>query len=173
MQRAAAMVDDFRDMIVKLVREELAKLVVAPTEWMSTAEAAQFARVSQVTIRRWASRGRITAEGAGRGMRFRRAELEQLMKQGKRRRRVPEDSRSIKEMAREIWFSGRPDLLARLKASDWRYSRPSTASDPGCCCSTGGLRSLPRSLASRSRYSERSRSKAALYSARSRSRACS
>jgi hypothetical protein len=30
MQRAAAMVDDFRDMIVKLIREDLAKLVVAP-----------------------------------------------------------------------------------------------------------------------------------------------
>lgn len=78
--------------ITELVRVEVdarvrAALAERPAaaELLSTAEAAQYAKVSPRSIRRWLDQGKLRALHAGRELRIRRADLDQLMRGGRRR----------------------------------------------------------------------------------------
>lgn len=67
----------FRAWIEQLVRDEVRKALGGdPGAFMSTSEAADFARVSADTLRRWTKIGRLYAYKAGRELRFKRADLE-------------------------------------------------------------------------------------------------
>lgn len=72
-----------------VAREEIEKSQVKthPGEYLSTSEGAELARVTQGTIRRWIREGLLHAHRAGRELRVKRHELEELMKPGKRRQR--------------------------------------------------------------------------------------
>jgi excisionase family DNA binding protein len=79
--------------IAELVRVEVdarvrAALAERPTvpELLSTAEAARYAKVSPRSIRRWLDQGKLRALHAGRELRIRRADLDQLMRGGRRRK---------------------------------------------------------------------------------------
>jgi excisionase family DNA binding protein len=79
--------------IAELVRVEVdarvrAALAERPAaaELLSTAEAAQYAKVSPRSIRRWLDQGKLRALHAGRELRIRRADLDQLMRGGGRRK---------------------------------------------------------------------------------------
>lgn len=79
--------DHLRSWISGIVREEVARALseaTRVTEYLSTSEAAEFARVTQDTIRRWVREGRLESCGAGRQICVSRAELEKLMRPGKR-----------------------------------------------------------------------------------------
>ncbi len=85
--------------IAELVRSEVAGQVAAALagrpaadELLSTAEAATHAKVADDTIRRWIRERRLEPLGAGRHLRVRRAELEQLLADGGRRKRRTEES---------------------------------------------------------------------------------
>jgi excisionase family DNA binding protein len=67
------------------VRAALAELP-AVEELLSTAEAARYAKVSPRSIRRWLDQGKLRALHAGRELRIRRADLDQLMRGGRRRK---------------------------------------------------------------------------------------
>lgn len=67
------------------VRAELAERS-AVAELLSTAEAARYARVSPRSIRRWLDQDKLRALHAGRELRIRRADLDQLMRGGRRRK---------------------------------------------------------------------------------------
>jgi excisionase family DNA binding protein len=78
--------------IAELVRVEVdarvrAALAERPAaaELLSTAEAARYAKVSPRSIRRWLDQGKLRALHAGRELRIRRADLDQLMRGGRRR----------------------------------------------------------------------------------------
>jgi excisionase family DNA binding protein len=75
-----------RPLIAELVREEVARLLgdSQRSEYLTSAAAAELAQVTQATIRRWVREGRLTACGAGKDLRIVRAELEKLMRPGKR-----------------------------------------------------------------------------------------
>jgi excisionase family DNA binding protein len=79
--------------IAELVRIEVdarvhAALAERPAvaELLSTAEAARYAKVSPRSIRRWLDQGKLEALHAGRELRIRRADLDQLMRGGRRRK---------------------------------------------------------------------------------------
>lgn len=100
---------DLEEMIRKIVRDELAKQATpanddAPAgEYLSTAEAADLARVSVYTIRRWVRNGELTRHEAGSRVRIRRDELEKLLACEV----VPIDSKlSIEERVRRRFGSG-------------------------------------------------------------------
>ena len=76
-----------------LVQAEVAAQVAAVlaersavAEVLSTAEAARYAKVSPRSIRRWLDEGKLRALYAGRELRIRRADLDELMRGGRRRR---------------------------------------------------------------------------------------
>ena len=82
--------------IAELVRIEVdarvrAALAERPAvaELLSTAEAAQYARVTPRSIRRWLDQGKLRALHAGRELRIRRADVDELMHTG-RRQKAPE-----------------------------------------------------------------------------------
>lgn len=54
-------------------------------ELLSTAEAARYARVTPRSIRRWLDAGKLRALHAGRELRIRRGNLDELMRSGRRR----------------------------------------------------------------------------------------
>ena len=56
-------------------------------EFLSTAEAAAYAKVTPDTIRRWKDAGSIEAHTAGRELRFRRDDIDTFMRTRKRRKR--------------------------------------------------------------------------------------
>jgi excisionase family DNA binding protein len=58
----------------------------AVAELLSTAEATRYAKVSPRSIRRWLDQGKLEALHAGRELRIRRANLDELMRGGRRRR---------------------------------------------------------------------------------------
>lgn len=58
----------------------------AVAELLSTGEAAQYAKVTPRSIRRWLDQGKLRALHAGRELRIRRADLDQLMRGGRRRK---------------------------------------------------------------------------------------
>ena len=85
--------------IHQLVQTEVAAQVAAamgersaPSDLMSTDEAAEFARVVPGTIRRWVREGRLAEHRAGRELRVGRADLEQLMQRGRRTPTPPDQS---------------------------------------------------------------------------------
>jgi excisionase family DNA binding protein len=73
--------DAFEDLVRRIVREELAALAPAApaSEYLTPAEAAEIARVSSPTIRRWVTEGRLPGHGTDRALRIRRAELEAFL----------------------------------------------------------------------------------------------
>lgn len=79
--------------IRQLVQAEVAAQVAAAlaerpavAELMSTGEAAQYAKVTPRSIRRWLDQGKLQALHAGRELRIRRADLDELMRGGRRRK---------------------------------------------------------------------------------------
>lgn len=69
------------EMVRAIVRDELAKSRPAndATDYLSTSEAAAFARVSPGTIRRWVRTGELTRHEAGTRVLVRRDELEKFL----------------------------------------------------------------------------------------------
>jgi len=93
----------FRPLISEVVREELAKQQpAAPDVLLSTRAAAAVAGVAPGTIRRWIDEGRLTGHHAGRVLRIRRTELEQMLAAAPRRsrRRVAAAHMTPEELAR-------------------------------------------------------------------------
>lgn len=72
---------DLEQIIRSIVRDELAKAKPAndATEYLSVAEAAQLARVSSGTVRRWVRTGELTRHEAGARVLVRRDELERFL----------------------------------------------------------------------------------------------
>ena len=73
---------DLERLIREIVRDELARAKPAndtPSEYLSVAEAAAFARVTPGTIRRWVRAGELMRHEAGSRVRVRRDELERLL----------------------------------------------------------------------------------------------
>ena len=73
---------DLESLIRAIVRDELAAAKPAndaPPEYLSTSEAAAFARVSVYTIRRWVRSGELTRHMAGTRVLVARDELEKLL----------------------------------------------------------------------------------------------
>ena len=84
-----AWVVGLRAWILELVRAEVEAAVAGatkPLEIFTTREAAQFARVSTVTVLRWVRDGRVLAFGVGRRARFKREDIERVLAEGSRRR---------------------------------------------------------------------------------------
>ena len=82
--------DALRPRICEVVREELATQRPAAADvYLSTRAAAAVADVAPGTIRRWLAEGRLTGHHAGRVLRIRRADLEQLLAAAPRRSRRP------------------------------------------------------------------------------------
>ncbi len=71
--------DLVREEVQKEVKQALARLMT-PAEYLSTTEAGELARVAPATIRRWIKDGKITGQRAGREVRVRRTDLEQLLR---------------------------------------------------------------------------------------------
>ncbi|HEX4420549.1 MAG TPA: helix-turn-helix domain-containing protein [Kofleriaceae bacterium] len=85
-----------RDLIAELVREEVRRAFAEATqrdEFLTTAHAAEVAKVAQGTIRRWIRAGRLTSQRAGRELRVLRSDLAALMRDHGRgdRDRTPEE----------------------------------------------------------------------------------
>jgi len=76
--------------IRELVRAEVAGQVAAaladraPRELLTTAEAADAAKVTAATVRRWIAAGKLPEHRAGREVRVRRADLDALLLRGAR-----------------------------------------------------------------------------------------
>jgi excisionase family DNA binding protein len=69
-----------RQFIADVVRAELGKTPKpANDEYLSTAEAAQIARVTTGTVRRWVRARQLTKHGTGARVRIRRDELERYL----------------------------------------------------------------------------------------------
>jgi excisionase family DNA binding protein len=72
---------DLEQRIREIVREELAKAKPAnDSDYLTTAEAAKLAKVTEGTVRRWARSGRLTTHRAGRVVRVRRSDLLDLLR---------------------------------------------------------------------------------------------
>lgn len=89
-------------LIRKIVREEIGKALqeVSPKAlddetYLSTAESAKFAKVTQGTIRLWIHDGRLPRHSAGRKLRVRRLDLETLMSLPPRLRRLNAQRRKL------------------------------------------------------------------------------
>jgi excisionase family DNA binding protein len=85
-----------RDLIAGLVREEVRRALTEatqPDEFLTTAQAAEVAKVAQGTIRRWIRAGRLTSQRSGRELRVLRSALAALMHDHGRgdRERTPEE----------------------------------------------------------------------------------
>ncbi len=82
---------ELRELVRRIVREEVGPLLADAArvdEFLSTRAAARFADVATGTIRRWIREGRLVGHRAGRVVRVRRADLESLLREG--RRKTPE-----------------------------------------------------------------------------------
>lgn len=80
--------DELERMITERVRVEVARQLATarlPDEYLSAQDAAKFASVTDSTIRRWIRQGRLTEHRAGVRVRVARADLERMMKEGRRR----------------------------------------------------------------------------------------
>lgn len=75
-----------RVLIAELVDEALAKRGPANDEYMSPEQAAEVAKVAPATVRRWVREGKLPGHHAGRRVRVRRAELEEMLRDGPRDR---------------------------------------------------------------------------------------
>jgi excisionase family DNA binding protein len=95
-----------RALVAEVVRDELEKQrakTARPDTFLSTAEAAELARVHQKTIVRWIKSRRQEEHSAGREYRVRRADLEQYLRAGRRRRPAHEDLTDRERSTR--WWS--------------------------------------------------------------------
>jgi excisionase family DNA binding protein len=70
-----------RELVAQLVREELRRQA-GSAQYLSTGHAAELADVAPGTIRRWLREGRLRGYRAGRAVRVKRDELEQLLRAG-------------------------------------------------------------------------------------------
>ncbi len=73
--------EGLRLLIADVVRAELALSAPKPAndEYLSTSEAAQIARVTTGTVRRWVRERQLTKHGTGQRVRIRRDELERYL----------------------------------------------------------------------------------------------
>jgi len=74
-----------RALLADVIRDEVRRAVAEATkvdEYLSTQEAAAFARVAPGTIRRWIRTRRLQRCSAGRTLRVSRAELERVIRTG-------------------------------------------------------------------------------------------
>jgi excisionase family DNA binding protein len=74
---------DLEQAIERIVRRVLAERDIKPANdsaYLSVSEAAQLARVTPYTIRRWVKRGELTRHEAGTRVLVKRDELERLLK---------------------------------------------------------------------------------------------
>lgn len=101
--------DGLQEWIRGIVREEVRCAIAdlaGPQIYLSTSEAAEIARVTPGTIRRWVREGRLQGAGAGRDVRVRREELQGIMAPGRRRapRRDPQtvDALSLDALSAKI-----------------------------------------------------------------------
>lgn len=81
---------EIRELVRQIIREEVGPLLADAEridEFLSTRAAAGFADVASGTIRRWIREGRLVGQRAGRVVRVRRADLESLLREG---RKAPE-----------------------------------------------------------------------------------
>jgi excisionase family DNA binding protein len=77
--------DQLRELVKSMVHDEVARVLVErdrATEYLSTAEAAERARVTTRTIRRWIDDKRLAACRAGREIRVRASDLDALLRGG-------------------------------------------------------------------------------------------
>ena len=94
------------DAVRSAVREELAELkaelaslrpAATAGKWMTVADAAMYAGVTEGTIREWINRGKLRAAKAGQRWRVKPAALDAAMAQG-----APEDGPDLDAMADNI-----------------------------------------------------------------------
>ncbi len=82
-------VDPLRAVIAEIVREEVAKALAAARpandEYLTAIAAGELAQVAAGTIRRWIREGRLPEYKAGRVVRVKRADLEDLLRTGVRK----------------------------------------------------------------------------------------
>jgi excisionase family DNA binding protein len=103
----AAEHETLESLVRRIVREEIAaSATAAQTELLSTAEAAGLAKVAPDTVRRWVREGRIEALEAGRELRFRRADIDKLLR-GTHRRGPVERVRTPEEIGAALFTRGR------------------------------------------------------------------
>jgi excisionase family DNA binding protein len=93
-----------RSLIADVVRDEVRRALAdhapATADLLTVAEAADAARVSAATVRRWIRTGQLAAQGDGRRLRVRRRDLDQLLTAGPRRelRLTPEQIADQEDM---------------------------------------------------------------------------
>ena len=95
-----------RALIAPLVAAEVKRQLAEakrPVEWLSTGEAAELARVTQRTIRRWISAGKLVPVHAGRELRVKRGDLERFMAAGGQ---VPDADRELTDAEVEAMAAG-------------------------------------------------------------------
>lgn len=93
----------------ELIREVLAKeraAVTAGSELMTTAEAADFARLKPATIREWVRTERLRAQYIGRRLRITRAALEAAMTVGRGKRSTESVEARARRAARAVLGRG-------------------------------------------------------------------
>lgn len=88
--------DGLRAFIADVVRAELGR--TAPSDdFLSTTEAAKFAKVATATIRRWVKDGKLRDLRAGRVIRVSLSDLQRMMRNG----RPSNDSSTPEQLARK------------------------------------------------------------------------
>lgn len=81
MTAPASIAAALRALVTEIVREELRR-VAARDQYLSTGHAAELADVAPGTIRRWLREGKLRGYRAGRSVRVKLSELEQLLRSG-------------------------------------------------------------------------------------------
>ncbi len=102
--------EEIRAALRELLPAATAQVTTPPSAYLSTAEAADLARVRPETVRAWITAGRLRGHRAGREWRIRRDELEALMAVG------------VERAAEQVDLDGRArDILAgRIGRSEGR-----------------------------------------------------
>lgn len=99
-----------RDMVRQIVREELTSALAAVSSqgdgYLPVADAARLASVATGTIRRWIREGRLAGYRAGRLLRVRRGELDELLASARPPRSVPTPEPSPEALARRAFARG-------------------------------------------------------------------
>jgi excisionase family DNA binding protein len=74
--------DTLRALVREEVRAEIRKVLdqAQSPEYLTTSTAADFAKLSEATIRRWVRRGKLASFRAGRELRVLRSDLERVLK---------------------------------------------------------------------------------------------
>lgn len=85
--------------LVEVIIDSIATPAPTPAEYLTTAGAATVAAVNEATIRRWVREGKIRGYRAGRVLRVRRDELDQMLETGRRVTRAASNDESPEELA--------------------------------------------------------------------------